>query len=386
METLIMEDICSPLSIFAMETAEIENTQRWITQEKERMDTGSWNAWLSTLGLTGERVSKACNEQNSENREPMIIHASISRGRKWNGRAFWNTDRLNECSLTCPCMMPLARGDREPAEVCRSTRRYEMLRDRKIWTSLILQGKTEGTHRKTYGKKYCMCGRSFNNEAERDHHISIACDDKLPHDVFFDELPRQGGCYILIDTTELTVIAVECIRFPITHSEIAHSTEAESLTWIEMQGECVLHNAENGERIIRRDSEVLMVTDSMSTVALAEEAQNQTHVNPRISQDQKKNMGSTTQTMRSIKIKAANEFNVRSTTKHHPHEHGMAYNDDRFCEILTKLNRTADKGATTGAQWNPPPPESLRGMEESRHNDIEHWEQVPALALICYSL
>ena len=83
----------------------------------------------------------------------MIIHVALSEGRKWNGRAFWNTDSLNECALTCPCMKPLVNGNREQGESCRTSRRYDAIRDRKMWTSVIIQEKTNGTNMNTYQKK-----------------------------------------------------------------------------------------------------------------------------------------------------------------------------------------------------------------------------------------
>ncbi len=163
----------------------------------------------------------------------MIIHLAISTGRKWNGRTFWNSDTLGDCALVCPCLMKKIRGEAIQTHQCKTSNVYDTIRDRRAWTSVIMQEKTTPTQTYTYERKFCMCGRSFDTGEARNSHIKMMRDDKLPHDIFFDELPRQGGCYIIVDTTDLKVIAVECIRFPISHTETVHSTEAESQTWIE---------------------------------------------------------------------------------------------------------------------------------------------------------
>ena len=321
-------------------------TMKWAQQEKDKRDPTSWAAWLSTTcNLSPSDINPHINRVISEDfdlsRNTYILATILNTARRESHRTMW--EHNGSSRLICPCLhVGLGLNcTKNREESCAQAQNEMGLRgnhDKTLWAKVILEDLKyvpKRPIRKT--KFYCPCGRHYPSAKARNEHV-INAESLEPHGVFFDELNHMGGSTSLVDLEELTVLHAQNFRIPVNSTNKPESTTAEAYTWC--QGVIAAHH------ILPPDAPLQTWIDSQSAQAMAITA---TSTTPLTSKDRKKPTSNMTTTMRNIMSGSeASENKHAISTTWRAATHNLAWDDDTFTDIFTRMNSNADKGAEEG--------------------------------------
>jgi hypothetical protein len=337
----------------------IDNQFKWYIREKPKHDVEMWEGWIKEHETTENIINKCIgdwNKQNKDMRSPEIFPYEIAKiidnRRKLTPGLF-----QENLQLICPCLIYCMENpsSTQRYNICNSLTNKVGLKgthDKTIWRECTVEyfKRNSTLQHKTDNHYYCMCLKKFNSQENRNQRIKTVLDEQM-HGDFFDEQPKSGGCFIILDTITLKVIKTGSFPIENDSEEKMHSTKAEAITWIKAIKALKNIRSENMSH-----QKVTISTDSQATSFLVEN-----HVendNPQ-TVTQKSPMRTIITNMKKAFKTITNNINIK--TDHHKNEHDARWDSDHVNQISTRLNmlcdiqagKEADESGQTTIEINP---------------------------------
>ena len=204
----------------------------------------------------------------------------------------------------------------------------------------------------TFSRFYCLCGLSFPDPTQRNTHCAIACDGRT-HGAFFDELDSASGSWILIDRTNLKVLATGSARLKIPSLIRPHSSWAEYMIVLIAHSHILSATDPSSPHHLPRDSSLLTVSDSSATITTIA---NCVDTPPTPVSESRAPMGTISATMRALRRSThARSLHLSSTQDNN--EHNESIYSALLSHIFKRINKIMDYGAKFSRESPQSPPD-----------------------------
>ena len=352
-----IQDTTQPPRTTGHTVHECKEYLEWTTQQKKLREPITWHAWLNhhyieQTAITSLTKKAEANKLDPSNRTVYTVFRTLCEARQHTSATFWRSENK---PLICPCLAahptslhPRASNYTQLEHAAtKCTKRDNPVglvgtHDEDLWRTIIREEELspKSPIAQPNHAFFCLCGSNYPNIEELHIHIATTRDTHT-HGIFFDDLPKVGGAYIIFDLQRNIIVHTEALRIPVRSTHEPDSTWAEGETYAEALATAIQDKI-NDEDIIEPGHHVLISTDSDSLVSAIKTLAEQ---EPTVAQVMKSPIGPTLATIRTA-FRLAEPHKINIATQWDRCEHDRtAY--DNLQDLITKLNKIMDNLATT---------------------------------------